>query len=58
MSKGVKMSLNWKEKIVIFAIMLFACVIVAGSRVYEKKQSEPKAKNRFLRIHFLRLIQG
>ena len=52
------MSLSRKEKVVIFVVMLFACVIVAGSRVYEIKQSEPKAKNRFLRIHFLRLIQA
>lgn len=52
------MSLSRKEKIVIFAVILFACVIVVGSGIFEKKQSEPKAKNRFSRIHFQRLIQG
>ena len=41
------MSLSRKEKIVIFAVILFVCVIVVGSRIYEKKQSEPQAKNRF-----------
>lgn len=46
------MSLIRKEKIVLFAVILLACVIVVGSRVYDKKRSEPKAKNRFLRIHF------
>lgn len=52
------MSLSRKEKIVIFAVILFVCVIVVGSGIYEKKQSEPKAKNRFLRIHSRRLIQA
>lgn len=52
------MSLSRKEKVVIFVVMLFACVIVAGSRVYEIKQSEPKAKNRFFENPFSEVDPG
>ena len=52
------MSLSRKDKIVIFAVMLIACVIVAGSRVYDKKQSEPKAKNRFFENPFSEVDPG
>ena len=58
MAKGEKMSLSRKEKVVIFVVMLFACVIVAGSRVYEIKQSEPKAKNRFFENPFSEVDPG
>ena len=52
------MSLSRKEKIVIFAVILFVCVIVAGSRIYENKQSEPKAKNRFFENPFSEVDPG
>ena len=52
------MSLSRKEKIVIFAVILFVCVIVVGSRIYEKKQSEPKAKNRFFENPFSEVDPG
>lgn len=52
------MSLSRKEKIVIFAVILFVCVIVVGSRIYEKKQSEPKAKNRFFENPFSEVDSG
>ena len=52
------MSLSRKEKIVIFAVILFACVIVVGSGIFEKKQSEPKAKNRFFENPFSEVDPG
>ena len=52
------MSLSRKEKIVIFAVILFVCVIVVGSGIYEKKQSEPKAKNRFFENPFSEVDPG
>ena len=52
------MSLSRKEKIVIFAVILFVCVIVVGSGIYEKKQSEPKAKNRFFENPFSEVNPG
>ena len=52
------MSLSRKEKIVIFAVILFICVIVAGSRICENKQSEPKAKNRFFENPFSEVNPG
>lgn len=52
------MSLSRKEKIVIFAVILFVCVIVVGSRVYDKKRSEPKAKNRFFENPFSEVDPG
>ena len=52
------MSLIRKEKIVLFAVILLACVIVVGSRVYDKKRSEPKAKNRFFENPFSEVDPG
>ena len=52
------MSLIRKEKIVLFAVILLACVFVVGSWVYDMKRAVPKAKNRAFEIHFQRLIQG
>ena len=52
------MSLSRKEKIVLFAVILLACVIVVGSRVYDKKRSEPKAKNRFFENPFSEVDPG
>lgn len=46
------MSLSRKEKIVLFAVILFACAVVVGSRVYDKKRSETKAKNRIFENPF------
>lgn len=52
------MSLSRKEKIVIFAVILFACVIVVGSGIFEKNNRNQRRRTGFSRIHFQRLIQG
>ena len=41
------MSLSRKEKIVIFAVILFVCVIVVGSGIYEKKTIGTKGEEPF-----------
>ena len=38
------MSLSRKEKISFIAVILLACVIVVGSRVYDKKRYGTKGK--------------
>lgn len=52
------MSLSRKEKIVIFAVILFVCVIVVGSGIYEKNNRNQRRRTVFLRIHSRRLIQA